>query len=293
MLAGSSVGAAVVLLVGSAISLSLALPGAATSGTSQRPVYQTPQSYYLALGDSIAYGFQPRKASAGLPPTAFDSGYVDLFAARLRALAPGIRVVDYACPGESTKTFIAGRCPGRTDVRGLHEAFTGAQLEAALAFLRAHRGQVSPITLTLWGNDLGEIVDACKGKLACVQSRAPLAITSGLSSILHRLRAAAPKAEIIVTGTWNPEVTNLEQTDPLYRSLDATLARVASEANARFADTFPTFNPHGNLAREKARICALTFACSRRYRGDPHPTDAGYRAIAAAVWAASGYPRKP
>jgi hypothetical protein len=86
---------------------------------------------------------------------------------------------------------------------------------------------------------------------------------------------------------------NLEQTDPLYRSLDATIARVAVEAKARFADTFPTFNPQGSLAREKARICALTFACSRRYRGDPHPTDAGYRAIAVAVWTASGYPRKP
>jgi lysophospholipase L1-like esterase len=127
---------------------------------SQRPVYQTPQSYYLALGDSIAYGFQPPKASAGLPPSAFDTGYVDFLAARLRALAPEIRVVDYACLGESTKTFIAGRCPGRTDVKWLHDAVKGAQLQAALAFLQAHRGQVSPITLTLWGNDLGEIVDA-------------------------------------------------------------------------------------------------------------------------------------
>src|SRR6266545_376944 len=284
MPSGSSVGAAVVLLAGLAISLCLALPGAATSGTSQHPVYQTPQSYYLALGDSIAYGFEPPKASAGLPPTAFDTGYVDFFAARLRALAPDIRVIDYACPGESTKTFSAGRCPGRSDVKGLHDAFKGAQLDAALAFLRAHRGQVGPITLTLWGNDLGEIVDACKGKLACVQSRAPRALASGLTSIIRRLRAVAPKAEIIVTGTWNPEVANPEQTDPLYRSLDATIARVAATAKARFAEVFPSFNPQGSLAREKARICTLTFACSRRYGGDPHPTDAGYRAIAAAVW---------
>ena len=61
---------------------------------------------------------------------------------------------------------------------------------------------------------------------------------------------------------------------------------MAARASARFADTLPAFNPSGNLAREKARVCALTFTWSE---GDGHPTDAGYRAIASAVWVASGY----
>jgi hypothetical protein len=69
----------------------------------------------------------------------------------------------------------------------------------------------------------------------------------------------------------------------------ATIARVTSGAKVRFADTLPVFNPQGNLAREKVRICALTFACSA---ADPHPTDAGYRAMAAAVFAASGYAQR-
>ena len=270
---------------------SVCLAAPLASGAMARPAPASPQGYYLALGDSIAYGFQPTKGSAGLPPSAFDTGYTDLFAARLRALAPKIRVVNYACPGESTKSFIVGGCSGRADVKGLHDAFQGAQLKAALAFLRTHRGSVSPITLTLWGNDLGETFDACKGKLACVQARAPRTIASGLTLILRQLRAVAPDATIIVTGTWNPDVPNLKQTDPLYRSLNATIARVAATANARFADTFLAFNPQGRLAREKGRICALTFACSKRFQGDPHPTDAGYRALAAAVWAASGYRR--
>ena len=281
-------GSAMVLVLGLAVAVVLALPGSAAVASQPAP-----QSYYLALGDSIAYGAQPDKGSAGLPPSAFNTGYVDVFAARLRALAPKIRVVNYGCPGESTTTFIAGGCSGRHDVKGLHDDFKGAQLKAAVAFLRAHRDQVSPITLTLWGNDLFEILDACKGKPACVRARAPRTIASGLTKILRQLRAAAPKAEIIVTGTWNPFVDDLEQTDPLLRSLNATIARVAKTAHAGFADTFPVFNPQGNLAHEKARICALTFACSTKYKGDPHPTDAGYRALAAAVWAASGYPRKP
>ena len=49
----------------------------------------------VALGDSITYGFQPDKANAGARPSAFDTGYVDVFAARLRKLSPKIQVVNY------------------------------------------------------------------------------------------------------------------------------------------------------------------------------------------------------
>jgi lysophospholipase L1-like esterase len=277
-------GAAVVLLLVLAIPVVLAVPGTAPSRTSQRPVYQPPQGYYLALGDSIAYGFQPNKPNAATP-SAFDTGYVDLFAARLRKLSPKLQVVNYGCPGESTVTFTRGRCPTLAEGVKLHDAFRGSQLKAALSFLRAHRGQVSPITLTLWGNDLLPLSQ--KGK------RAPSAIASFASrfrSILQQLRVAAPTAEIIVTGAWNPEADRLEQAQPLYRLLDAAIARVAAASRARVANMIAAFNPPGNVRTRKARLCKLTFFCSK---GDPHPTDAGYRVMANAHMAASGYPRKP
>ncbi len=287
-------GVAVVLLLALAIPAVLALPGIATSGTSQRPVYQPPQSYYLALGDSIAYGFQPARQRAGLPPSGFNTGYVDVFAARLRTIAPKIRVVNYSCPGESTETFVDGGCPGRGDVKGLHDAFKGSQLDAALAFLRAHPGEVSPITLTLFGNDwLPLLLDTCKGNVACVRKHAPsttASFASRLSSILQRLRAAAPNAELIVTGAWNPDPSQLRQLRPIYSALEASIARAATGSRARVAKMLPVFNPPGKVGTQKARLCSLTFICSK---GDPHPTDAGYRAMADAVMAASGYPRKP
>jgi lysophospholipase L1-like esterase len=59
------------------------------------------QRYYLALGDSIAYGLRPAKVTAGLPPTGFRTGYVDLFAARLRKFSTKLHVVNYSCPGEA------------------------------------------------------------------------------------------------------------------------------------------------------------------------------------------------
>jgi lysophospholipase L1-like esterase len=278
-------GASVALLVGLAMTVVLALPGAATSGTSERPVYQPPRSYYLALGDSITYGFQPDKADAGAGPSGFDTGYVDALAARLRKLSPKIQVVNYGCPGESSVTFTRGGCPTLAEGIKLHDPFRGSQLKAALSFLRAHPGQVSPITLTLWGNDVFPLSQ--KGK------RAPSAIASvasRLSSILQQLRVAAPTAEIIVTGAWNPEVDRLAQAEPLYRSLDAAIARAAAASRARAASMFAALNGSGNVRAQKTRLCALTFFCSKG--GDPHPTDAGYRAMADAFMAASGYPRK-
>jgi hypothetical protein len=155
-------------------------------------------------------------------------------------------------------------------------------------------GEVGSITLTLFGNDWFPVVfESCKGKLACVRKRAPGEIASfgsRLSSILERLRAAAPTTEIIVTGAWNIDPASLEQLGPVYRSVDSAIARAAAASRARFAKTLPVFNPPGSLRMQRARLCALSFICTK---GDPHPTDAGYRAIADAVMAASGYPRKP
>jgi lysophospholipase L1-like esterase len=267
------------------------LPGsAAVVSRSAPPVFQAPQSYYLALGDSITYGFQPTKAKPGAPPSTFDTGYVDRFAARLRKLSPKIKVVNYGCPGESTVTFTRGGCPASADHIKLHDSFRGSQLAAALSFLRAHPRQVSPITLTLWGNDwFPMLLDQCKGKIACVRKNGPGAIASlgaRLTSIVRQLRAAAPAAEIIVTGAWNPDPSQLEQLQATYLSLDASVARAAAAARARIAEALPVFNPVGSVGARKARLCAFTFICSK---GDPHPTDAGYRALADAFMTASGY----
>ena len=277
----------VLLILGSAVLAGCGGGDDKKTGSSvEGAVYRSPQGYYLALGDSIAYGIQPDKANAGAPPSAFDTGYVDVFAARLRRLSPKIQVVNYGCPGESSVTFIRGGCPTLAEGVKLHDAFRRSQLKAALSFLRAHRGQVSPITLTLWGNDLFPLSQ--KGERA---SRAIASFASRFSSILRQLRRAAPTAEIIVTGAWNPEADRLEQAEPLYRSLDAAIARAAKPSRARVANIFAAFNRPGNVRTQRTRICKLTFYCSTG--GDPHPTNAGYRAMADAFVAASDYPQKP
>ena len=58
--------------------------------------------------------------------------------------------------------------------KALHDAFKGVQLDAALSFLRVHPRDVSPITVTLWGNDwLPILLDTCHGDVACALKQAP------------------------------------------------------------------------------------------------------------------------
>jgi lysophospholipase L1-like esterase len=273
--------------------LAAALVVLAVGASTASPAMSAPQSYYLALGDSIAFGFQPTKARGGLSPRRFDTGYVDVLAARLRELAPGIEVVNYGCPGESLVTFIQGGCDWLGEGGRLHDSFRGAQLDAALDFLRAHPGQVSPITVTLWGNDLIRFEERCRNELRCIRKRAPRALgtmASRLRSILSRLRAAAPDAEIIATGAWNFEVGRIARVGFLYRSLDKRISSAAARAGARVADMRAVFNPPGGPAAVRARLCDYTFMCSG---GDVHPKNKGYSAMADAFFEASGYAPPP
>jgi lysophospholipase L1-like esterase len=256
-----------------------------------QPIFNPPKSYYLALGDSVTYGFQAWKWRAGLPPSAFNTGYVDDFAVRLRQIRPDITIGNYGCPGETTMTFVTGPCGWRESGEQLHDDFSGSQLQAALAFLRAHRGQVSPITLTLWGNDVRLFNDYCKNDPACILGLAPgfiAQLSSNLSTIVEQLRSEAPDAEIIVTGAWDSFLGAFDLADPLFLALNASIAQNTASKRARFADPFPIFNPQGSVDAETQAICTLTLLCTL---GDSHPSDAGYQALANVAFDVSGYIR--
>src|SRR2546425_5890066 len=126
----------------------LVLAALPASASTSNPKFNPPKSFYLALGDSLAFGYQQSKFIANFPtenPSAFVTGYVDDFAGMLQGIDPAIETVNLGCPDETTSSFMAGGRPHTAARFWLHSASRGARPGAAHTFLYAHPQPVSPI----------------------------------------------------------------------------------------------------------------------------------------------------
>ena len=246
------------------------------------------QTSYLALGDSLAFGYSLAKFESLLPtepPTAYNTGYVDDFARLLRFGNPRLQVINDGCPGETTESFIKGPCEYQL-AYPLHHPYVGgpmsSQLSDALAYLQANP-DTNPITLDIGANDaLGLIEHTCEKKVECVIKESPALfahIAANLGLILTDLRGADPHATIIVLGLYNPFGEKLPGGNALTAQLNEVMDKVAEAVGARFADPLPVFNPPGKL--EEPTICLLTNMCNTPE--DIHPTDLGYGVLAGLI----------
>jgi lysophospholipase L1-like esterase len=277
------------LAVAVAVALYLAPPAGAAR--SQQGLARSQQTY-LALGDSLAFGYSQAKFNELLPeenPAAYNTGYVDDFGKVLRLLNPSLQIVNDGCPGETTESFIDGPCQYQLGPPPfpLHHPYVGgpasSQLSDALAYLNAHPGQVNPITLDIGANDvLGLIKGICNLEPACIAGKAPTLfahIAGNLAVILAQLRSAAPHAQIIVLGLYNPFGASIAGGDALTAQLNEAEANVAGGYGARFANPLPLFNPPGKL--EQPTLCLLTNICTPLV--DIHPTTLGYAVLAGVI----------
>jgi lysophospholipase L1-like esterase len=264
--------------------------GARGWGGPTRPGFRPPAAgAYLALGDSLAFGYSQAKFNELYPdenPADYETGYVNDFADVLKVFNPALRIVNDGCPGETTESFIKGPCAYQLEFP-LHHPYAGgpdsSQLSDALAYLEAHPRSVNPITIDIGANDaLGLIETTCKLEAACIAAGAPgvfAKIGANLGLILGQLRAAAPHAQIIVLGLYNPFGETIAGGDALTADLNEVEAKVAAGVGARFADPLPFFNPPGAL--EAPTICLLTNMCTPLV--DIHPTDLGYKVLGGLV----------
>src|SRR5579864_373304 len=145
----------------------LAVLGLVVALMSALPAWATPASgpaangTYLALGDSVAFGFVPSEA---VPPPNYLSansfvGYPEDVAQALR-----VGVWNASCPGETTGSMLVagaqsngcenspGSSVGYRTLYPLHVQYQGTQMEYALKYLAVHR-HTQLVTINIGAND--------------------------------------------------------------------------------------------------------------------------------------------
>jgi lysophospholipase L1-like esterase len=275
------------------LAVALLLAGLFVSGAwADEAKFSAPKKFTLALGDSLAFGYQQAKViNNPFDLTQFHTGFAFVFTQRVAETAPGKRaqLLNLGCPGETTTSFVNGPCAYHAAGFPLHVNYAGSQMDAAEALLRANRGKVNPILISLGANDLLAIQFICPGlDPDCVASILPgilTAVAQNLSQALGRLRNAAPDAEIVLLQVYNPLALFFPGSNVLAISLNQVIGSIAAAHRARVANAFPSFN----LAPQPATLCALTLICTPLT--DIHASDAGYGVIADLLFEASGYTR--
>lgn len=265
------------LVVGTAAS------GSAATGHS---VSDRAGAYYLALGDSLAAGYQP---GVGDDKT---GGYVGGVLTALRSQEPGARQINLACSGETTGTMTAG---------GICTYAAGSQLAQALQFLRAHHGNTALVTIDLGANDVDGCVSGGTIDTVCVQGGLA-SVATNLPVILKQLRGAAgPSVRIIVLNYYDPflaaaltgpaGVATAQESLALSDILNTSIGASARSVGAKVANIAAAFSSHStapttlagvpvSVPLNVAAICRRTWMCSL---GNIHANDSGYALMAQAV----------
>jgi lysophospholipase L1-like esterase len=210
-----------------------------------------PKAYYLALGDSLAFGYQP--------DLDWTRGYADQwYAADLQAR--GSRgYTNYGCNGETSTTFIAGGCP----YAGLFRSpYAGPQLAAAVDFIRAHPGKVSPVSLDIGANDVMGDLDQSTCAVSGSWDTDLRTLDQNLTgTILPRLTAAltnrrgARTGDLVLMNYYDPWQNQCPATLAYLQELNQHLAADAAPFGVPIADVFAAF---GGAATPNPTICAYT-----------------------------------
>jgi lysophospholipase L1-like esterase len=221
---------------------------AATPHRTAKDAPATPGSRYLALGDSIPFGFRESQSTPtpnySKPGTLV--GYPELVAQDL-----GLRLTNAACPGETTSHMIhvggqdngcakqVNGSPGYTAGFPLHTQYKGSQLGFAVSFLKAHPN-TKLVTLMIGAND-GLI---CQAKTAdhCTSptelSNLLAGIKKRVTTILTRIRHNGHyKGQLVLVNYYSINSAS-NDANAQSQALDGTLKAASSKFDVKVADAY-------------------------------------------------------
>ena len=270
-----------------AASLIPALPASATPVTGPAA-----NGTYLALGDSVAFGYVPPQAVPA--PNYKDArsfvGYPEDVARALR-----IRVSNAACPGETTASFLVpgalsngcenspGSSAGYRTQFPLHVQYRGTQMQYALKYLAVHR-HTRLVTINIGANDVFLCQETTADQCAsAAEVQAVLQeIQANLTTIYTKIRDVAHYHGRLVALTYY----SLSYSDPAQvagaKALNSAIASVTEKFGGKVADGFAAFE--GPSAAFGGSPCAAGLLIKLPDGTcNIHPSPAGHLLLARAI----------
>lgn len=261
--------------------------GVSTDATAS-PV--TPGADYLALGDSVTFGY--REPTTTPKPDYADPAtfvaYPEDVAARL-----GLHVANAACPGETSASLVTAGAAnlgcenspdGSASYRArfpLHVAYSGTQLAYAVSYLRAHP-HTGLVTLMIGANDL--FLCEAKTKDRCVSEIGSTldAVRGNVRQILSAVRGPGGyRGRVVLVGYYATDYSAALGTAAT-QALNTAASGAAAPFGVAVADGYGAFEqaaaPDGGDSCKAGLLTRLsTGTCGI------HPSAAGQALLAGAV----------
>jgi len=252
-----------------------ALAGASMSVGCAMASSDEPSTTYLALGDSVAFGFDP------LVDLKRDkvSGYPEQLAA-----ARGLEVTNLACPGEASGGFMSptgadNHCRENREAYPLHVDYEGTQLQAAVGFLGEHP-ETALVTIDLGANDVFLLDHICNRDLNCILTnfiKTASDYNANLAFIYGQLRKVYD-GPLVALSIYNPYPADSTAQYALDR-INAILVEQTHAHGGVVADGMTAFANAGN-----GDPCANGLLIAMPEGGcDVHPTPEGAQVLADAI----------
>jgi lysophospholipase L1-like esterase len=239
---------------------------------------------YLALGDSVSFGFITNAGFEYVNPENF-IGFPDYVGQTLK-----LHTSNAACPGETSGSFLSSTAPddGCRFYRSLvllHVSYISTQLDFAVSFLKSHP-ETRLVSIGLGANDVLLLRTQCADDPTCIALGLPhvlFAVETNLITILSNLRAAGFKGIIVVVNYYSVDYSDTNET-AITVALNQTLAAASAQAGSVVADVFTAFQAAaGPAGGHTCNVGLLNASSQDQFACDIHPSQSGQKLIARTV----------
>ncbi|MGI8760442.1 MAG: SGNH/GDSL hydrolase family protein [Jatrophihabitantaceae bacterium] len=268
----------------------LAGGGSASASATPAPSPVRAGSYYLALGDSVAFGY---RESTNLPTPDYSKansfvGYPEDVGAAL-----GLHVINASCPGETSSSFIATHVTsngcensptgpvGYRTFYPLHVRYSGTQMSYAIHYLQTHPA-THLVTLMIGANDAFLCEETTSDHCASELKATLRQITANVRTILTNLRfQAGYHGQIVIVNYYSLDYASATD-NASSRALNSAMDLAGRFYHVTVADGYGAFERAA--VQSGGDTCAAGLLTKLTTGGcGVHPSIAGQSLLALAV----------